>query len=548
MAAPFDLGRLRFYAKPEENEAAIRGETVPENLGNPTTRLCLVRGIRYNDGFAPELANVPELPEITRAINARAIMSNRVPEMHIPEEFPYCFWHPDIPTQTTLRHLLDQYPDNLLLRYQVGRACAVGGYTSLYQELELLPEVAIAEEARDNKTSGHGIYELIMQAPIRYSYMDDYNLCLRDRPIADACLNGDTCVRSVLSKKQPLCARLEYHELFQPPFDITEDKCVDLKGMVPSERPVDPIAVSLLHNPLPTDLPTVDKDILILMAAWSGNIERYARLRRPTTMGHGERHCVIRGIHHYPFFAKWMSTQLRGEVLDIHIRWAINARSVMNNDLSWLTDRTPEDDMPHLIWYPQKASAVTYEELVRRQPSMKSRVALACIHANYQDLFDKLNVTPDALLWLEAKKNQNKHYYKTLNRRAHELGMVIKKIERETTALEDDDGLYVPVLQQEFHHGNDLSQSLVLGREVTLYDVGGEYSGMASSRGVGYVILHACVADPSMRPSAPYDALDLSQVYRDLPYVEDEEDRRMVGLWPGPRGGYRGRGRGSRRG
>lgn len=48
------------------------------------------------------------------------------------------------------------------MQYQVERACAAGGYTSLYLELDLLPDVAIAEEARDNRTSGQAIYESII--------------------------------------------------------------------------------------------------------------------------------------------------------------------------------------------------------------------------------------------------------------------------------------------------------------------------------------------------------------------------------------------------
>ncbi|KAJ5251772.1 hypothetical protein N7489_002182 [Penicillium chrysogenum] len=110
------------------------------------------------------------------------------------------------------------YPGNELLRYQVGRACATGGYTLLYLELGLLPDVGIAE-ARDNRTCGQAIYESIIINPTRWAS-----------------------------------------------------------------------TVRLLCEPLSTDLPTVYKDILILMAAWSGNI------RRP---------CVVRGIYHHPFFAKW---------------------------------------------------------------------------------------------------------------------------------------------------------------------------------------------------------------------------------------------------
>ncbi|KAF9884542.1 hypothetical protein FE257_001487 [Aspergillus nanangensis] len=54
----------------------------------------------------------------------------------------------NIPHEKTLSNLVEEYPEKKLLRYAVGRACAAGGYTTLYHELELLPDVAIAEEAR----------------------------------------------------------------------------------------------------------------------------------------------------------------------------------------------------------------------------------------------------------------------------------------------------------------------------------------------------------------------------------------------------------------
>lgn len=83
-------------------------------------------------------------------------------------------------------------------------------------------------------------------------------------------------------------------------FDITEDWWLDAEGILPGARAVDPKAVQLLCEPLSADLTTVDKDLLILMAAWSGNIDRYAnRLRRPT-MINGELPCVVRGIYHHP--------------------------------------------------------------------------------------------------------------------------------------------------------------------------------------------------------------------------------------------------------
>ncbi|KAJ5168366.1 uncharacterized protein N7482_003960 [Penicillium canariense] len=291
-----------------DNPAAIRGERVPAVMG-ALARLCVVRGIRHHEGFAQELYGNLEFPEIRRALNARAIMSNRIPEMNGPGDFPYCFWHPEVPGEQTLRRLLEKYPDNKLLRYQVGRACAAGGHTTLYHELGLLPDVAIAEEARDNATSGGAIFEAIVREPIRYAYMDDYLRCLREAPIPGAYLNGDACVRSMLDKTLFVGGPI-YNPHEQPIFDITEDWCMDVEGVRPGARPVDPETVRLLYNPLPRDLPTVDKDLLILMAAWSGNIDRYTRLRRPKLLSY-ELPYVIRGIYHYPLFSKWWSMQMQ---------------------------------------------------------------------------------------------------------------------------------------------------------------------------------------------------------------------------------------------
>ncbi|KAL3476203.1 hypothetical protein BJX99DRAFT_258717 [Aspergillus californicus] len=185
---PHPLNRGRFVT--DENAAAIQGERVPRTVRGRSTVSCVVCGIRYHDGFARDMRGIPELPELTRALNARDITSNRVPEMHTAQEVPYCFWHPDVPREETLRELLTRYPDNALLPYQVRRACAVGGYTDLYRSLDIFPDVSIAEEARGNRNTGEPIYRAIMDAPIRYAYMDDYGCCLREKPIPGAHMNG----------------------------------------------------------------------------------------------------------------------------------------------------------------------------------------------------------------------------------------------------------------------------------------------------------------------------------------------------------------------
>lgn len=89
-------------------KAAIHGEKIPHALGLPLTRNCIVRGIRYHSGFGEELRGT--LPEFTRALNARSIMSNQIPLMSSEIEFPYCIWHPQVATEASYRKLVRRYP------------------------------------------------------------------------------------------------------------------------------------------------------------------------------------------------------------------------------------------------------------------------------------------------------------------------------------------------------------------------------------------------------------------------------------------------------
>ncbi|KAJ0419521.1 hypothetical protein BJY00DRAFT_313910 [Aspergillus carlsbadensis] len=478
-----------------DQTAALKGEAVPPSLLNFVTVRCLVRGIRYHDGFAKELHNNLEQPMITRALNARAIMSNRVPE--------------------TLKQLLAAYPDNLLLRYQVGRACAAGGYFDLYVELGLLPDVAIAEEARDSQ-AGRAIYETIMKAPVRYAYMDDYNRCLWPESLAGTYLNGDTCVRSMLDQKLPIGPTPYSPAIHRHVFDITEDWSLDIDGVEPHARAIDPQTVDLLHSPLPADLPTVDKDLLILMAAWSGNIDRYVRLRRPSQI-EGELPCIVHGIHHYPLFAKWWFTQSDA---DPQIRQAVHARCIMNNDLSWLNDSLPDSDLPEdLIWYPQPADEATYRELLRQRPVMLYTIARACIRADYENLFTSLSIVPNMHLYWDALRSPNKRYLEYLELKALEHGMQLDLL---PLPAEED---WAPAICHA-QTGDPLAERRNTGHEFAPRNYPGP-------------------SDPGIRPQPPYDSLNLKELYEAPP-----EERGLVGLWP-PRRNYgsrgRGRGRGHRR-
>jgi len=281
-------------------------------------RACIVRGIRYHPDFATGAASVlhGSLPLFTRALNTRAIMSNRIPDLTKAEDRPYCIWHPDVPSEDTLRTLVQRCPD---MRYNVGRACAVGGYIDLYRELDILPEVAIAEEARESGPSDD-IYNLIMAAPARYTVMNDLDRTLDLEHPKPGHLNGNTAIRALLDNKQefdrpygrmageegdsepddededewPIWVVYPYPGFNREVYNITEDWNIDLFTTERS-REIAPEAVSLLYSPLPVDLPTCDKEGLVLVAAYNGDIDRYARLRGPWMLT-SEWQCIVHGI------------------------------------------------------------------------------------------------------------------------------------------------------------------------------------------------------------------------------------------------------------
>ena len=561
----------------------MRGQAVPR-LSPATSEMtiwCLIHGIRRNDLFAAELHGNPEHPAITGALNARAIMSNRVSDVEDEEGMPYCFWHPDLPSEATLWALLSRYQARFpSFRYNLGRACAAAGYTSLYRELDLLPDVAIAEEARDNKVNGQAIYELTVQQHTRWAVMDDYRRLVRDEPIPGASLDGDTYVRSMLDKPQPAGDLVNPDTVAELSFDITEDRNISLTGVLPTKRPVSPETVRLLFTPLPRDLPTVDEDLLILIAAYSGEIDRYSRLRRPVPVP-GELQCVIRGIYHNTFFAKWWSILPLAQHERLLGGWCrppgsdrssnlfehIHARFVMNNDLSWLTESTPEGELPRLIWHPHFAQVTTCEELARRRPSMKKACVMALIQGGHKDAFTRFGeVVPDFDLWDVASPGRDWHQ-QWIDDRAKELGIELfpgrteqeweewhqrRAEERWPTALVDQtfwkEWYRSATLYKEIatgHMGFDNETPAVPGWKAAMDNYGKRVE-------IDAIELHVSALEniDKLVPEG-YEGRGLGVAYRDWMWVE-EKHIKMLGLWPDPaqpRGGtyrQRGRGRGGR--
>ncbi|KAB5558629.1 hypothetical protein GE09DRAFT_1120101, partial [Coniochaeta sp. 2T2.1] len=137
---------------------AMRGIRLPPDIASCCLP-CVVYGIRHHEAFArsedvEELCATSDHRAFARARNARLIMSNEVPDMSASDDVkPYCIWYSEVASEDTYRRLVKTYPE---MAYTVGRACAVAGYDNLYQELNILPEVSIAEEARDNASAKAG--------------------------------------------------------------------------------------------------------------------------------------------------------------------------------------------------------------------------------------------------------------------------------------------------------------------------------------------------------------------------------------------------------
>jgi hypothetical protein len=122
------------------------------------------------------------------------------------------------------------------------------------------------------------------------------------------------------------------------------------------------IVVPLLYNPLPVDLSTVQKDLLIIMAAVQDNIDRYARLRRPFRV-ETEVPCGCTYLPP-PSHLEWVAQQLD----------AGDARFNMSNNLERITPDTKGEELPYLIWHPHFAVPC------RRRTSSSRKSGRMCVY------------------------------------------------------------------------------------------------------------------------------------------------------------------------
>lgn len=417
--------------------AAMKGEKIPDDLNCFWHRRAVIRGIRTSLQFAisPEITEVcSSNDQFARARNARLIMSGIIPDIKIPMTEPYCIWYPDIAPSETYSEVAHRYPS---MRYQVGRACAVANYTDLYKELCLLPDVSIAEEAREIDKNAE-IYRIIMSAPQRYIVMDDFTRSVNlETPQTPACLNGNVKPAWALDQRRRPPVNLPGETADD--IDLEEDGFIGLEyvELEDCDAILGPGDSEQLWMPLPSDLPVLEKRLLTQMAAYDGSVDRYARLMHPRRLRTIiEFSAILRGIYHSTMFAKWWEHQLEtnpervilpGQVVGDQntracgeIRAAINARRIMNNDITGIEDSSC---LPWMIWHPLKPQSQTLEELMEKCPSMRRQIEVTSVMCDYEYLFRKLEPSPVESLMIVAKRSDNPFYLNYLEAKAVESGI-----------------------------------------------------------------------------------------------------------------------------
>ncbi|KAJ5256642.1 hypothetical protein N7478_012746 [Penicillium angulare] len=298
---------------------AMKGEDIPVDLSSFWHRRAVIRGIRDSLQFATspaiiELCSGDYAHQFSRACNARLIMSDIIPDMQDPATQPYCIWYPDLASEETYREVARQYPS---MRYQVGRACATACYTDLYKELDLLPDVSIAEESREvDKDKDAEIYKIIMSAPQRYVVMEDFSRAVLETPRTPAFLIGDMKPRWALGQRVYPGKNLP--ETTADDIDIEEDGFIGLQGIslesisgLEDYAKLGPGQSDQLWIPLPPDLPFLEKRLQTQIATWESNVDRYSRLMHPRRLRTKLKYnCILRSIYHSTSFARWWAYQL----------------------------------------------------------------------------------------------------------------------------------------------------------------------------------------------------------------------------------------------
>ncbi|KAJ5951365.1 uncharacterized protein N7479_009778 [Penicillium vulpinum] len=234
-----------------------------------------------------------------------------------------------------------------------------------------------------------------MKVGVKYNAMNNYTREIFT-PIPGN-FNGDTDIRLYISIRSAFNRRR-----YSCYCDISEDQRMDEQDTNPETTPFaikDEEILPMLYNPLPADLLTPNKDLLILTAA-----------------------LFVRDIYNKTMFAKWCSLQTSSIFQSDRIKPVIHARFIMNSGLSHVTLDTPGAELSCLIWYPSIPQKSVLREFFRRQPMMKPIIAGTCIIADYKALHALLDADLDIRIMKDAHDSLNPHYIQDLETNVPQRG------------------------------------------------------------------------------------------------------------------------------
>ncbi|KAL4983860.1 hypothetical protein BDW68DRAFT_181210 [Aspergillus falconensis] len=177
--------------------------------------------------------------------------------------------------------------------------------------------------------------------------------------------------------------------------DIEEDKYIGLhsdEADIARYDEFNPQEATLFWEPLPLDIPTMKKNMLLQMAAFEANVDRCARL--------------ISRRSRKDIFSDEVEMLCVAEIADkerYKSQAAINARRIMIGGVGTFTKDTP--CLRWLIWYPLKPP--------------ENSLYTVCLNG----LYERLNVRPCIALMEAAEKTGNLFYKEDIEKRAAELGI-----------------------------------------------------------------------------------------------------------------------------
>lgn len=110
---------------------------------DPMELACIVHGVHFNLDFAYWCyKHMFENDNVQVAVSAKLIMNDDLRFVH-PDV--YCIWYPDLAKEETYSKLLEFEPE---FKYHIGIACSLAGYTALFKQLDILPDINMLSNAK----------------------------------------------------------------------------------------------------------------------------------------------------------------------------------------------------------------------------------------------------------------------------------------------------------------------------------------------------------------------------------------------------------------